>query len=79
MGGHTNFILWANMRTTHDPPNKCCTKWLPWQRQLPSNGNEKSGARFTKNLMRNLRRTYDKLMTTAEVETIKRQIRAGHS
>jgi len=31
--------LEANMRKT---PNEWSTKWLPWQRRLPSNGDTKS-------------------------------------
>jgi len=38
-GGHINFILGANMRTT---PNKWGTKRLLWQYRLPSNGATKS-------------------------------------
>jgi len=34
MGGHINFVLRANMRTT---PNKCDTKCLLWKCGLPSN------------------------------------------
>jgi len=34
-GGHVNLhtrgLIWGR------PPNECGTKWLPWQRRMPSN------------------------------------------
>jgi len=33
-GGHINFVLGDNMRTT---PNECDTKFLLWKCRLPSN------------------------------------------
>jgi len=36
MGGHINFILGGSHG--EDTPNECGTKWLPWQRRLPSHG-----------------------------------------
>ena len=40
MGGHINFILGASH--VEDTPNECGTKWLPWQRRLPSHEATKS-------------------------------------